>query len=196
MCEKQLLSNFTYRGKTPSKQLEKAEDWHSLVALLSPHMFSPMTSRNRAGGPLLYLSYQLLPKLPSYMAKHWSQTTNTLWEVRSSPEDTSQLWLVWSLVSPNPEPPDSVALSEGSPRSLFPFHSCTWEWIIIRIKLNWLILGLEFGLWDIVFVGDASVLPWLSPCLRDTVCQHLTLPVLPFSRKRWWPSKALLAGGV
>lgn len=48
----------------------------------------------------------------------------------------------------------------GTPQSTppLPFHSCTSEWIILKIISNLLSLGLEFVLWDVVFVSNYSVL--------------------------------------
>lgn len=54
---------------------------------------------------LIYHSQSLL----SYSASLW--TLNTIWEVRSSPAYTYLIWLTWSLVSPNRDPPDLTALS-------------------------------------------------------------------------------------
>lgn len=110
MRQKQLLNNFR------RKRREKKKWYRMLISNITlpscyPNAFcAPQKSLVTEHKDHWYI--QLIDhsqNLLSYSASLW--TLNTIWEVRSSPAYTYLIWLTWSLVSPNRDPPDLTALS-------------------------------------------------------------------------------------
>lgn len=105
----------------------------------------PKKSCNRAQGPLVYPAYWPLSKPPQLFSKSLDPEHHLRGEVLTSIHLSNLAYLKSS--EPKQRPSRSYSFKLFHPFLFpFPFHFCTWERNIFRIKLHWLFLRLDFSL--------------------------------------------------